>query len=103
MSRVRCEMKVLESRPKIALKNILFATDFEVLANRALPFAVALANRSGGTLFAAHVIPREVYAFARPESIDRVLKEFRDHAAYSLHQIIGPLKHRGTHCEPLLT
>ena len=40
-------MKVLGNKPKIAIKNILFATDFGVLANRALPFAVALADRYG--------------------------------------------------------
>ena len=38
-------MKALEVKQQIALKNILFATDFEASASRALPFAVALADR----------------------------------------------------------
>jgi nucleotide-binding universal stress UspA family protein len=50
-------MKALEVKCQIALKNILFATDFDVSANRALPFAVALADRYGAKLYAAHVIP----------------------------------------------
>lgn len=54
-------MRVLGTRPRIALKNILFATDFEVLAGRALPFALALADRFGANFYAAHVIPREAY------------------------------------------
>ena len=40
-------MKALEVKRRIALKNILFATDFDASANRALPFAVALADRYG--------------------------------------------------------
>jgi nucleotide-binding universal stress UspA family protein len=95
-------MKALEVKPQIALKNILFATDFEVSASRALPFAVALANRYGAKLYAAHVIPLEAYALASPELIDRVLKEAGDFAGYSLNQIIGSLRCRGLRCEVLL-
>ena len=32
-------MKALELKPQITLKNILFATDLDVSASRALPFA----------------------------------------------------------------
>ncbi len=95
-------MKALEVKPQIALKNILFATDFEVSASRALPFAVALANRYKAKLYAAHVIPLEVYALASPESIDRVLKEAGDFAGYTLDQIVGSLRGRGLRCDVLL-
>jgi nucleotide-binding universal stress UspA family protein len=95
-------MKVLETKSKIGLKNILFATDFETLANRAMPFAVALAHRSGAKLYAAHVVPQEAYALARPESMERILKEAQDYAEYALDQVIGPLRHRGYSCEALV-
>ena len=95
-------MKLAETQAKITLKNILFATDFEVLASRALQFAVALAHRYNAKLYAAHVIPQTAYAYAHPESMDRILKEANDYAAYELDQIIGPLKHRGCSCEALL-
>jgi nucleotide-binding universal stress UspA family protein len=95
-------MKVLEIKPKIALKNILFATDFEDLSNRALPFAVALADRYRAKLYAAHVIPPAAYAFARADSLEQVMKEAHDYASYKLNQIAGPLKHRGQPCEVLL-
>ena len=95
-------MKLAESQAKITLKNILFATDFEALASRALQFAVALANRYDAKLYATHVIPQTAYAYAHPESIDRILKEAYDYAGYELNQIIGPLKHRGCSCEALL-
>jgi len=95
-------MKVLEMKQQIALKSIVFATDLDVSANRALPFAVVLAERYGATLYAVHVIPQEAYAFARPESIERILKEAQDYATYTLNQFIGPLRHRGQRCETLL-
>ena len=82
--------EALELKSQIALKNILFATDFDVSAGRALPFAVALANRYEAVLFAAHVIPPEAYAFASPQSVDRILKEAGDFAAYTLDQIMDP-------------
>ena len=95
-------MKVLETKPKIALKNILFATNFEVVANRALRFAVALATRYGAKLYAAHVIPQEAYAFAHPDSAERTLREAEDYAGYKLDQIVSPLKNQGRPCEALL-
>ncbi len=95
-------MKALELKPQITLKNVLFATDFEVSASRALPFAVALANRYEAKFYAAHVIPLEAYALASPELIDRVLKEAGDSAGYTLNQIRGSLRCRGLRCDVLL-
>jgi nucleotide-binding universal stress UspA family protein len=74
----------------IALKNILLATDFAVSANRAVPFALSLADHYGAKLYAAHVIPEEAYVLARPESIERILKETRDYAEYKLNQLVAP-------------
>jgi nucleotide-binding universal stress UspA family protein len=95
-------MKTLESRTRIALKNILFATDFEVSASRALPFAVALAKRYGAKLYAVHAIPPEAYALGSPESVDRVLAEARDFAGYTLNQLLVPLRSQGLSCNAML-
>ena len=93
---------LLTSSPQIALKNILFATDFEVSAGGALPFAVALARRHGAKLYAVHVIPPEAYALASPQAVDHVLAETGDFAAYSLNQLISPLRAHGLSCDSLL-
>jgi|ERR1035438_6400818 nucleotide-binding universal stress UspA family protein len=85
-------MKALEVKQQIALKNILFATDFEASASRALSFAVALAERYGAKFYAAHVIPSGAYALARPESIELTLEELQAHASCALNQIIDPLR-----------
>ena len=95
-------MKALELKPQITLKNILFATDFEVSASRALPFALALAGRYGAKLCAAYVVPPGTYALARPESAERILKQVQDYSTYSLDQIVDLAKHRGLPCKALL-
>lgn len=49
---------VLEPRSlsAIAVKNVLFATDFSVTSEAAFPYAVAICRRFGATLHAAHVL-----------------------------------------------
>ena len=95
-------MKALKVKQQIALKNILFATDFEASASRALPFAVALVDRYGAKFYAAHVIPPGAYALARPESIELTLEELQAHAGRALNQIIDPLRQHGQCCGTLL-
>ena len=95
-------MKTQEVKQRIALRNILFATDFEVSASRALPFAVALRDRYHAKLYLAHVIPQEAYMYCRPESIPQILKETRGYATYALKQVSVPLSRQGKHCETLL-
>jgi len=90
------------SERQIALKNILFATDFETSATRSLPFAVALAKRYGAKLYALHVIPSEALALASPQSVDQVLAEAGDFAGYSLNQLLSPLRVHGLSCDALL-
>src|SRR5450759_550595 len=95
-------MKALEVKQQIALRNILFATDFEASASRALPLAVALADRYGARFYAAHVIPPGAYALAPPESIELTLEELQAHASRALNQIIDPLRQHGQSCGTLL-
>jgi nucleotide-binding universal stress UspA family protein len=95
-------MKALEVKQRLAFKNILFATDLDISARRALPFAVALADRCGAKLYAAHVIPLDVFALASSEAIERVLNDAQDYASYALDQIINPLRRHGQPCEALL-
>jgi nucleotide-binding universal stress UspA family protein len=61
-------MKTLEVGKRIALNNILFATDFSPHSNAALPYALTIARQYGAKLFGAHVVPSEDYLFTAPES-----------------------------------
>jgi nucleotide-binding universal stress UspA family protein len=95
-------METLEVKQQIALKNILFATDFEAPANRALPFAVAMSDRYSAKLYVAHVIPQEAYLYARPESLPQILKEIQSYANYALKQLAITLTRHGGRWETLL-
>lgn len=50
-------MRTVEAGKRIALKNVLFATDFSSCSNAALPYALSVARRYAATLYAAHVMP----------------------------------------------
>lgn len=52
-------MNLLEERVEsvVAIKNILFATDFSAVSEAALPYVTALSLRYGSTVHVAHVLP----------------------------------------------
>jgi len=66
----------VETGRRIALNNILFATDFSPCSNAALPYALAVARRFAATLHAAYVKPTEAEIFfASPESWPKVAED----------------------------
>lgn len=68
-------MKTLEPITPIALKNLLFATDFSSCSNAALPYALAIAHQYNAKLYAAHILtPSSYLLFASPESWPTVLE-----------------------------
>lgn len=54
-------MSAVMTEKRVALKNVLFATDFSRIADAALPYAVAIARRHEGAVFVAHVLPSELW------------------------------------------
>jgi nucleotide-binding universal stress UspA family protein len=61
-------MRTLETARRIALKNILFATDFSPHANAALPYVLSIANRFGARIYGAYALPAYDYLFVSPEA-----------------------------------
>jgi len=61
-------MKAVEARERIALKNILFTTDFSSAADAAAPIAIQIAQRYGAKVIGLHVNSFEVYTAAAPEA-----------------------------------
>ena len=69
-------MHTVEAGKRIALKNILFATDFSPCSNAALSYALSVARRYGARLQVAHVIPTKAeMLFMSPESWPAVAEE----------------------------
>lgn len=50
-------MRRVQAGKRIALRNVLFATDFSSCSDAALPYALSIARRYAATLYAAHVMP----------------------------------------------
>ena len=61
-------MKAAEARERIALKNILFATDFSSAADAAVPVAIQIAQRYGAKVIGLHVNPFDTYTAVAPEA-----------------------------------
>lgn len=95
-------MRMLAIQPQIALKNILFATDFDVASGRAWPFAIALRHRYGAKLFIAHVVPEEAYIYARPELLRQIEKETDSYASDALDNLARLIRRKAGVCETVL-
>jgi nucleotide-binding universal stress UspA family protein len=78
-----------ETTRQIALKKILYLTDFSESAAAAVPFVAAIARNSGSTVYAAHVLLPDVYACMAPEFGDLV-KDGLEQAAKAKMQRIEP-------------
>ena len=61
-------MQTVELGRRIALKNVLFATDFSPWSNAALPYALAFAHQYGARLYGAHVVAPDNYFLFAPEA-----------------------------------
>ena len=61
-------MKAVQAKERIALKNILFATDFSPAADAAAPFAIQIARSYGAKVYGVHVNALNDYAAVAPEA-----------------------------------
>ena len=56
---------------RVTLGNPLLLTDFSPNAERALPYAVALAQQYSGKIYVIHVISPEMYEYLPPEIVSQ--------------------------------
>ncbi len=79
-------MRLLEKQYEsvVAIKNILFATDFSEISEAALPYVTALSLRYGSTIHVAHVLPE--LTFLRPGAPDPAVVGSIYEDAHSLAQ-----------------
>jgi nucleotide-binding universal stress UspA family protein len=86
-------MKAVQARERIALKNILFATDFSPAADAAAPFATQMARSYGAKVYGVHAKPFENYALAAPEAWSAMAqateKEIKEHNQHMEEQLKG--------------
>jgi nucleotide-binding universal stress UspA family protein len=87
-------MKAVQARARIALKNILFATDFSRAADAAALFAIQIARSYGAKVYGVHVNPFENYTPAAvPEAwaimAEAAEKESKEQARILNEQLKG--------------
>ena len=95
-------MKTAKCTTQIKLKNILLATDLSEASMHATRYAISLAARYGGKLYAAHVISLDALVLAHPEALDRILKETNDYTECTLDELLAPARRQGLPCEALV-
>ena len=77
-------MKTVETVNRIALQNVLFATDFSPFSDAALPYAVSIARQYGGKVFATHVVAPGSYNLVPPDTWPMAVE---DEGARDQHRI----------------
>jgi nucleotide-binding universal stress UspA family protein len=92
-------MKAVEARTRIALKNILFATDFSPAAETALPYAIGLAKQYGAKVHGLHVRFPATYPIVGPEAMPQVIEAAEEQAKFEakqLHEMLEAVPHEVT-------
>jgi len=89
-------MNAVETKTRISIKNLLYATDFSPAAGAALPYVVGLAERYGARVHALHVRLPSAYALAGPEAMPQVIEGEEIQAkleAESMEEMLGGVPH----------
>jgi nucleotide-binding universal stress UspA family protein len=93
-------MHTLAAGHLIHLKNILFATDLSECANKALPYALSVAQRYGATIHAAYVVPGEsALCYMSPGDWNAVAEQDEERMrayAEAIENQVGDVPHRVT-------
>ena len=84
-------MKAASAKTRIALKNILFATDFSPAAEAALPYAIGLAKQYGAKVHGLHVRFPATYPIVGPECMPQVMEAAEEQAKFEAQQLHGML------------
>jgi nucleotide-binding universal stress UspA family protein len=89
-------MPVLE-RTRVAVHNILFATDFTTASEAAVPYVEAIARRYGAKVFAAHVVSPASFACVPPEACVTAFENIWEGAETDLTQFANSALHDVPH------
>jgi nucleotide-binding universal stress UspA family protein len=85
-----------KTQTRIALKNILYATDFSPAAAAALPYVKGLAKQYEATVHALHVRLPATYPIVGPEMMPQVIEAAEEQAkfeAQQLHEMLAGIPH----------
>jgi nucleotide-binding universal stress UspA family protein len=89
-------MNAVAAKTRIALKNILFATDFSPAAEAALPYAIGLAKQYGAKVHGLHVRYPATYPIVGPEAMPQVIEAAEQQAKFEakqMHEMLATVPH----------
>jgi|SRR5579862_1358504 nucleotide-binding universal stress UspA family protein len=92
-------MNAVAAKSRVALNNILFATDFSPAAEAALPYAIGMAKQYGGKVHGLHVRFPATYPIVGPEAMPQVLEAAEEQAKFEakqLHEMLAAVSHEVT-------
>jgi nucleotide-binding universal stress UspA family protein len=92
-------MNAVATQTRIALRKILFATDFSPVAKAALPYAVGLAKQYGAKVHGLHVRFPATYPIVGPEAMPQVLEAAEEQSKFEakqLHEMLEAVPHEVT-------
>lgn len=84
-------MTMMQANQRIALKNILFLTDFSESSATAIPFATSIARAYGSVVHALHVLQPSAYTYMTPEVAGTLLDSQEDLARAEMQRIDAEL------------
>jgi nucleotide-binding universal stress UspA family protein len=90
-------MTTMQANKRIALKNILFLTDFSESSAAAIPFATSIARAYGSVVHALHVLLPSSYTYMTPEVATTLLDDQEDQAKAEMQRVEAELM--GLPCE----
>jgi len=91
-----------ESRPGVAMDNVLFATDFSPATESAFSYAVRIAEQYRAKLYVVHVINLESFDLIESESARALIKEAHSVANRKMTQLLDPLRLPRERCEAIV-
>jgi nucleotide-binding universal stress UspA family protein len=80
-------MKSMQLGTRIALKNILFLTDFSDASDAALPFALSVARGYGATVHALNVLILKPYTYETPDLVEPAIEAQEECAENSMRRL----------------
>ena len=92
-------MTAVAAQTRIALKNILFTTDFSPAAEAALPYAIGLAKQYGARVHGLHVRFPATYPIVGPEAMPQIIEAAEEQAKFEakqLHEMLEGVPHEVT-------
>lgn len=81
-------VRIVNGKSRIALQNILLATDFSSASDAALTYAAAIARRYDAKMYIAHVIRPDAYQLVPPEALNVTIEQTRRYAEQQMANLL---------------